>query len=198
MLYKHDILSLCLKKPCRSRSTRRIVVWLKGQGYGQGNFSAAVDDLITAARAGRLGAPAPVRSVVGTIDLAADDPRLERADRAMRDLFAASLARPLGCLRRARPRTGSARQTLTPPWLIFPAAVSDTHALLFHAAARRALGRGAAALSTPASAAGDPLRAGGRDLGISLLARPAASTCGVRFGRSSTISSATQPIIRST
>jgi hypothetical protein len=33
--------------------------------------------------------------VVGTIDLAADDPRLERADRAMRELFASSLARPL-------------------------------------------------------------------------------------------------------
>ena len=72
------------------------VLWLKGRGYGQGNLSAAVDDLITAARAGRLGAPLAVRSVVGTIDLAADDPRLERADREMRDVFAASLSRPLG------------------------------------------------------------------------------------------------------
>ena len=70
------------------------LVWLKGRGYGQGNLSAAVDDLITAARAGKLGAPAPVRSVGGTIDLAADDPQLARADPAMRDLFAASLARP--------------------------------------------------------------------------------------------------------
>jgi hypothetical protein len=71
------------------------LLWLKGRTYGQGNLSAAVDDLIIAARAGRLGVPAAVRTVVGTIDLAADDPRLERADRAMRDLFAASLARPL-------------------------------------------------------------------------------------------------------
>ena len=70
------------------------LVWLKGRGYGQGNLSAAVDELITAARAGRLGAPSPVQSIVGTIDLAADDPQLERADSAMRDLFAASLARP--------------------------------------------------------------------------------------------------------
>jgi hypothetical protein len=70
------------------------LVWLKGRAYGQGNLSAAVDNLITAARAGRLGAPAQVRSVVGSIDLAADDPRLERADRTMRDLFAASLTRP--------------------------------------------------------------------------------------------------------
>ena len=70
------------------------LVWLKGRGYGHGNLSAAVDDLITAARAGRLGAPASVRSIVGTIDLAADDPQLEHADRAVRDLFAASVARP--------------------------------------------------------------------------------------------------------
>jgi hypothetical protein len=71
------------------------LLWLKGQGYGHGNLSAAVDDLITAARAGRFGVPAAVRSVVGTIDLAADDPELERADSVVRDLFAASLARPL-------------------------------------------------------------------------------------------------------
>ena len=71
------------------------LLWLKGQGHGHGNLSAAVDDLITAARAGRFGVPAAVRSVVGTIDLAADDPALERADRVVRDLFAASLARPL-------------------------------------------------------------------------------------------------------
>jgi hypothetical protein len=70
------------------------LLWLKGRGPS--NLSAAVDDLITAARAGRLGVPPAARSVVGTIDLAADDPRLEHADRAVHDLFAASLARPLG------------------------------------------------------------------------------------------------------
>src|SRR5262245_45278829 len=70
------------------------LLWLRGRTYGQGNLSAAVDDLITAARAGRLGTAAQVRSVVGSIDLAADDPRLERGDRSMRELFAASLARP--------------------------------------------------------------------------------------------------------
>jgi hypothetical protein len=70
------------------------LLWLKGRGYRHGNLSAAVDDLITAARAGRIGSPAAVRSVVGTIDLAADDPQLERADRTIRDLFAASRSRP--------------------------------------------------------------------------------------------------------
>jgi hypothetical protein len=78
------------------------LLWLKGRGYGRGNLSAAVDDLITAARAGGPGVPVAGRSVVGTIDLAAGDPRLERADRDMRDLFAASLARPL---RVSEPRT---------------------------------------------------------------------------------------------
>jgi hypothetical protein len=71
------------------------LLWLKGQGHGHGNLSAAVDDLITAARSGRSGVPAAVRSVVGTIDLAADDPELGRADSVVRDLFAASLSRPL-------------------------------------------------------------------------------------------------------
>jgi hypothetical protein len=71
------------------------LLWLRGRGYGRGNLSAALDDLITAARAGRLGAPAPVRSVVGTIDLPADDPTLERSDDTIRDLFARSLSRPV-------------------------------------------------------------------------------------------------------
>jgi hypothetical protein len=69
------------------------LLWLKGRG--EGNLSAAVNNLITAARAGRFGMPAIVRSVAGTVDLAADDPRLERADSSVRDLFAASLSRPL-------------------------------------------------------------------------------------------------------
>jgi hypothetical protein len=71
------------------------LLWLRGRGYGRGNLSAAVDELITEARAGRLGDTMSVRTVVGSIDLPADDPLLERADTALRDLFAASLSRPL-------------------------------------------------------------------------------------------------------
>ena len=71
------------------------LLWLRGRGYGRGNLSAALDDLITAARAGRLAIPAPIRSVVGTIDLPADDPALDRADDVIRDLFARSLSRPM-------------------------------------------------------------------------------------------------------
>ena len=71
------------------------LLWLRARGYGRGNLSAAIDDLITAARSGRFGVPAVIRSVVGSIDLPADDPALERADAAVRDLFAASLSRPM-------------------------------------------------------------------------------------------------------
>jgi hypothetical protein len=83
------------KRPVSLTLDEANLLWLKGRGHGRGNLSAAVDDLITAARAGRFGVPAAGRSVIGTIDLAADDPRLERADSVVRDLFAASLARPL-------------------------------------------------------------------------------------------------------
>lgn len=71
------------------------LLWLRGRGYGRGNLSAAVDDLITEARTGRLGETMAVRTVVGSIDLAADDPLLERADAAIRDLFTASVSRPM-------------------------------------------------------------------------------------------------------
>jgi len=89
------------------------LLWLRGRGYGRGNLSAALNDLITAARAGQLGTPPPARSVVGTIDLPADDPALERADDVVRDLFARSLSRPMMVREpRAGERPGSrARRT---------------------------------------------------------------------------------------
>jgi len=71
------------------------LLWLKGQATSHhGNLSAAVDRLISEVRAGRLGASRASRSVVGTIDLPVDDPELHAADAAIRNLFAASLARP--------------------------------------------------------------------------------------------------------
>jgi hypothetical protein len=82
------------KKPVSLTLEESNLLWLKGRSYGR-NLSAAVDALIAEARAGRLGTPAPARSVVGTIDVAADDPTLERADAAVQALFAASLARPM-------------------------------------------------------------------------------------------------------
>jgi hypothetical protein len=71
------------------------LLWLRGRGYGRGNLSAVVDDLIAQARTGKLGAIAPARTVVGTIDVADDDPELEQADKIVQEMFASSLARPL-------------------------------------------------------------------------------------------------------
>lgn len=70
------------------------LLWLRARTAARpgGSLSETVDDLVTEARAGRLGAPVPHRSVVGTIDLAADDPELAGADTVVRDLFATSLS----------------------------------------------------------------------------------------------------------
>ena len=72
------------------------LVWLQGRARSsRGTLSGVVDALISDRRVGGPGTPVPARSVVGTIDLAADDPELARADAAIRDLFARSLSRPL-------------------------------------------------------------------------------------------------------
>ena len=69
--------------------------WLKGRASATGvhSVSELLDQLVRGARAsGRVG---PSRSVVGTIDVADDDPSLERADQAVRGIVDASLRRPL-------------------------------------------------------------------------------------------------------
>jgi hypothetical protein len=71
------------------------LTWLKGRAGATGlrSVSELLDQLVTAARAsGRVG---PSRSVVGTIDLDASDPWLEKADEAVRTMFDTSLGRPL-------------------------------------------------------------------------------------------------------
>jgi len=69
------------------------LLWLKGRArvLAGGSLSGAVDLLIDEARAGRLGAIAPVRSVVGTIDVP-DDAALASGGEAIRSLFASSHA----------------------------------------------------------------------------------------------------------
>lgn len=73
------------------------LLWLRGRARvtAGGNVSQLVDGLVTAARTGRAGPAPPVRSVVGTIQLPADDPDLSKADEAVRALFEESLSRPL-------------------------------------------------------------------------------------------------------
>jgi len=72
------------------------LLWLKGRArvVSGGSLSEAVDQLITEARAGRLGQGHPAKSVVGTIDLP-DDAALTAGGDALNSLFAASLSRPI-------------------------------------------------------------------------------------------------------
>lgn len=72
------------------------LLWLRGRArvVAGGSLSEAVDQLITEARAGRLGQSDPPRSVIGTIDLA-DDSALFAGTDAIRGLFTDSLARPI-------------------------------------------------------------------------------------------------------
>lgn len=82
------------------------LLWLRGQAGGtRGNLSEVLDRLVREARlAGRTN-PAAVRSIVGTIDIAADDPDLTGADTYIRNLFERSVRRPL----LVRPSTSSGR-----------------------------------------------------------------------------------------
>jgi hypothetical protein len=77
------------------------LTWLKGRaGAAPGrSVSALVDTIISRARL--EGGVGPVRSVVGTIDIGADDPFLDRADEVVRGVFEKSLARPISMRERA-------------------------------------------------------------------------------------------------
>jgi hypothetical protein len=71
------------------------LTWLKARAGAAGlrSVSELLDRIVGAARqSGRMG---PSRSVVGTIDIDASDPLLERADAAVRGAFERSLGRPL-------------------------------------------------------------------------------------------------------
>lgn len=84
------------------------LLWLKGRArvVAGGSVSAAVDQLVAEARAGRLGRAEPSRSVVGTIDLA-QDPQLTEADATIRAVFAGSLARSISVPQKRPPHTAN-------------------------------------------------------------------------------------------
>lgn len=71
------------------------VTWLKGRvrAVGARGVSELLDQLVTEARKQSPGAV--LRSVVGTIDIDPSDPLLEGARAVVRDLFDASLSRPM-------------------------------------------------------------------------------------------------------
>ena len=73
------------------------LLWLRGRTAAAGfrSISSTLDRLVTEARtSGRL-ADVSIRSVAGTIDIAASDPLLEVADAMIRDQFETSLRQPL-------------------------------------------------------------------------------------------------------
>ena len=76
--------------------SRENLLWLRGRAARskRRSLSDTLDEIVTAARLGGQ-LPGSVRSVVGTVDIAGDDPGLERADQYIRGEFEASLSRPL-------------------------------------------------------------------------------------------------------
>jgi hypothetical protein len=84
------------KEPVSVTLGRENLLWLRGRAARskRRSLSDALDEIITAARLGGHVAGS-IRSVVGTVDIAGDDPGLERADQFVREEFEASLARPL-------------------------------------------------------------------------------------------------------
>jgi hypothetical protein len=83
------------KQPLSVTLEETNLLWLRGRAAStkRRSLSEALDDLITAARTGGHGASA-ARSVMGTIDIAPEDPLLEQADAHLQAMFAASLTRP--------------------------------------------------------------------------------------------------------
>lgn len=72
------------------------LLWLRGRAAGRKkrSLSDALDEILSEARQGGRGADA-IRSVVGTVDIAAEDPTLKWADEALAVLFEQSLSRPV-------------------------------------------------------------------------------------------------------
>lgn len=71
------------------------LIWLRGRAASRKrrSLSETIDEILTSVRTGAQGVVSS-RSVVGTVDLAADDPGLDRADSYIRGEIEASLARP--------------------------------------------------------------------------------------------------------
>jgi hypothetical protein len=84
------------KEPVSVTLDRDNLVWLRGRAARtkRRSLSDTLDEIVTAARLGG-SASGVIRSVVGTVDIAADDPALERADQYIREQVEASLSRPL-------------------------------------------------------------------------------------------------------
>jgi hypothetical protein len=84
------------------------LVWLSGRARaGSRSISETLDGLIAAAR--RSGVAGVTQSVVGTVEIAPDDPDLSGADAVVRSLVGASLAREKSSHGWRRPRRRRSR-----------------------------------------------------------------------------------------
>ena len=98
-----------MRKPVSVTLKTDNLLWLRAQAAAsaRGSLSEVLDQLVTDARAsGRTDARA-IRTVKGTIDLPADDPALEEADRFIRAQFDKSVRRPVA-VKEARARYAGA------------------------------------------------------------------------------------------
>jgi hypothetical protein len=73
------------------------LLWLKSRTVATKgrSLSETLDALVTQARTARTVPAEAIRSVVGTLDIAADDPGLEHGDEYIRGLVSASVSRPV-------------------------------------------------------------------------------------------------------
>jgi hypothetical protein len=83
------------KRPISITLSEPNLTWLKGRvaAAGYRSVSDLLDNIVADVRTG--GGAAAVRSVVGTIDLAGDDPDLATADEYIGELFRSSMSRPV-------------------------------------------------------------------------------------------------------
>jgi len=91
------------KKAVSVTLDRDNLFWLKGQTAAAGarSVSDTLDRLITEARVAGRVRPDSIRSVVGTIDIADDDPGLDRADAYVRSLVRESIDRSVKQLKQS-------------------------------------------------------------------------------------------------
>jgi hypothetical protein len=80
------------------------LAWVRSRALAAGRLSVSemLDRLIEDARTGGAGIGPGVRSVVGTIEIAPEDPELLTADEATRALFAHSVTRSARAMESAR------------------------------------------------------------------------------------------------
>jgi hypothetical protein len=71
------------------------LLWLRGQtaAAGRRSLSDTLDRIVTDARVAGRVRPDSIRSVVGTVEIADEDPGLDRADAYVRDLVEQSINR---------------------------------------------------------------------------------------------------------